>query len=130
MLKGSAKRSYEAAEVIIMNRKAVLGISSAKGALGEQKEAEGLDPQQVLLEHSSEKSCQEQLGRTSATILTGDEQKREVEGSSSQGSEPSHRHAWQEKGEQTWDSTTPRCALWPTHPQTYHFSQPPRAQKW
>ena len=130
MLKGSVKRSHEAADVSITNRKAGLDMSSAKGRLGEQKEAEGLDLQQVLLEHSSEKSCQEQLGRTSAATLTGGEQKHEVDGSSSQGSEPSHRRAWQEKGEQTWDSTTPRCALQPKHASPCHLPQPPTVQKW
>lgn len=94
---------------MILDKAPALATSSAKGALSKQQEAEDLDLQQMLLEHSSEKSCQEQLGRNSATTLAGCVQKDEVEGSSSQASEPSHRHAWQEEGEQTWDSTTPRC---------------------
>ena len=110
MMKGSAKCSPPAAEASLVKRQTVLGGSSAKGALGQRKKAEVLDLQQVLGEHSSEKSCQEQLGRNSVTTPTGSAQKENAEGSSSQGSEPSHRHAWQEKGEQTWESTTPRWA--------------------
>ena len=113
-MKGSVKRSHAPGGVCITDGEALLGSASAKGALAERKEAESVDLQQLLLEHSSEKSCQEQLGRNSTTTLMGCAQKDDVEGSSSQGSEPSHRHAWQEKGEQTWGSSTPRCALQPT----------------
>ena len=109
-MKGSVKRSHAPGGASITDGETVLGSLSAKGALSEHKETEALDLQQLLLEHSSEKSCQEQLGRNSTTTLTGCAQKNDVEGSSSQGSEPSHRHAWQEKGEQTWGSSTPRCA--------------------
>ena len=112
-MKGSAKCFPTAGEAMIMDRQPALSTSRAKGALSKQQEAEILDLQQMLLEHSSEKSCQEQLGRSSAATLTGCAQKDEVEGSSSQGSEPSHRHAWQEEGEQTWESATPRCVHQP-----------------
>ena len=113
-MKGSVKRSHAPGTASRTDGETLLCSFSAKGALAERKEAEALDLQQLLLEHSSEKSCQEQLGRNSTTTLTGCAQKVDVEGSSSQGSEPSHRHAWQEKGEQTWGSSIPRCVLQPT----------------
>ncbi|CAL5225630.1 g8486 [Coccomyxa viridis] len=111
MMKGSVKRSHAAGGASITDGETLLSSLSAKGASAERKEAEALDLQQLLLEHSSEKSCQEQLGRNSTTTLMGCAQKGDVEGSSSQGSEPSHRHVWQEKGEQTWGSSTPSLNL-------------------
>lgn len=110
MIKGPPKRSQQVVQAISMKGETIPGISAAKGAVVEQGDAEASRLQQIFLELSSEKSCQEQLGRNSAATLRGCAQNNHGEGSSSQGSEPSHRPAWQEKGEQTWESATPRCA--------------------
>ena len=78
---------------------------SPKGSRCEQKDAEAWG---VPLEHSSEKSCQEHVGHISMGVLCS--HKPHGDGMSSQGSEDSQRRSWQENGEQTWESTTPRCA--------------------
>lgn len=110
IIKGLPKPSQQVAQTISMKGVPVPGNSNAKGAVVEQGHAEASRLQQIFLELSSEKSCQEQLGRNSAATSRGCAQNDHGEGSSSQGSEPSHRPAWQEKGEQTWESATPRCA--------------------
>ena len=108
-MKTACKRSQPAARMVRTETGVGMCVSSAKGSRCEQKDAEAWE---VPLEHSSEKSCQEHVGHSSMGVLYS--HKLHGDGMSSQGSEASQRRSWQEKGEQKWESTTPRCAA-PVH---------------
>ena len=108
------KRSYRASQPAAQLTRAdgrsascILGTKVARG--GQLKDRAD---QQMALEHSSEKSCQEHVAQGATGSLRGRAQKTApMDGTSSQGSEASHSQEWQENGEETWQSATHRCAV-------------------
>lgn len=104
------KRSQPPAAIISRKADAALCVTSAEGEACEQKDAEAWGGQQTVLEHSSEKSCQEHVRPSSAATQEGSAAKGHLGGTSSQGSEASHRREWREQGEHKWESGSHRCA--------------------
>ena len=109
-MKRSHRASQPAAQITSADGRSascILGTKAAKG--GQLKHR--VD-QQMALEHSSEKSCQEHVAQGAMGGLRGRAHKAApIDGTSSQGSEASHSQEWQENGEETWQSATHRCAV-------------------
>ncbi len=109
-MKRSHRASQPAAQVASADGRSAsckLGTKAARGGL-----LKDLADQQMALEHSSEKSGQENVAQGATGSLRGRAQKAApMDGTSSQGSEASHSQEWQENGEETWQSATHRCAV-------------------
>ena len=109
-MKRSYRASQPAAQITSADGRSASCILGTKPARGSQLKDRA--DQQMALEHSSEKSCQEHVAQGAMGNLRGRAQKAApMDGTSSQGSEASHSQEWQENVEETWQSATHRCAV-------------------
>ena len=109
-MKRSYRASQPAAQITSADGRSASCILGTKAARGGQLKDRA--DQQMALEHSSEKSCQEHVAQGAMGSLRGRAQKAApMDGTSSQGSEASHSQEWQENGEETWQSATHRYAV-------------------